>query len=125
MTGDISTFYSTASGTYNDNLPLVYLTPDKMAGPKDDKKPNQNKLLNKLREILKRQKVEFKTEDDRIDYKLNRLVKAIKLSPTANAFLINDYNNNLRAYSQNPSIFDYITIIIQMNSNNPEALPNH
>jgi len=74
---------------------------------------------------LKRQKVEFKTEDDRIDYKLNRLVKAIKLSPTANAFLINDYNNNLRAYSQNPSIFDYITIIIQMNSNNPEALPNH
>jgi hypothetical protein len=49
MAGDISTFYSTASGTYNENLPLVYLTPEKMVSPKDDKKPNQNKLLNKLR----------------------------------------------------------------------------
>lgn len=58
-----------------------------------------------------------------MDYKLGRLVKAIKLSPEADGYLTKDYNSNLSSYSQSPSIFDYITIIIQMNSNNPEALP--
>lgn len=61
---------------------------DKVTNPnKDDRKPNQDKLLNKLREILKREKREFKNLDEEIDGKLNRLVKAIKLSPEAEAFL--------------------------------------
>ncbi len=52
-----------------------------MVNPKDDKKPNQDKLLKKLRESLKREKRMFKDLDEEIDYKLNRLVVAIKLSP--------------------------------------------
>ncbi len=92
--------------------------PDKVSSPKDDKKPNQDKLLRKLREILKREKRQFKDDDEKVDYRLNRLVRAIKLSPEAEQFLVNDYNNNLSNYSRSPEIFDYITIIIQMNSNN-------
>lgn len=65
----------------------------------------------------------FKDKDEEVDYKLNRLVRAIKLSPEGEQFLVNDYNNNLSNYSRSPEIFDYITIIIQMNSSNSEALP--
>lgn len=49
MQGDISTFYVQATGEYDNSMPLVYLVADKMMNPKDDKKPNQNKLRNKLR----------------------------------------------------------------------------
>jgi hypothetical protein len=97
---------------------LVYSVPDKVNNPKDDKKPNQDKLLKKLREILKKEKRQFKDDDEEVDYKLNRLVRAIKLSPEAEEFLINEYNSNLSSYSRSPEIFDYITTIIQMNSNN-------
>lgn len=83
MNGDIGTFFVQASGEYNERLPLVYLVPDKVSNPKDDKKPNQDKLLKKLREILKREKRLFKDKDEEVDYKLNRLVRAIKLSPEA------------------------------------------
>lgn len=123
MNGDIGTFFVQATGEYNEKLPLVYNVPDKVSNPKDDKKPNQDKLLKKLREILKREKRQFKDADEEIDYKLNRLVRAIKLSPEAEAFLTNDYNNNLSNYSRAPAIFDYITIIIEMNSLNSDALP--
>ncbi len=44
---------------------------------------NKTKLVKKLREILKRQKRDFKTPDDEIYYKMNRIVTAIKLSPEA------------------------------------------
>ena len=81
MNGDITTFFVQATGEYNEILPLVYLVPDKVNNPKDDKKPNTDKLLKKLREILKREKRQFKDKDEEIDYKLNRLVRAIKLSP--------------------------------------------
>lgn len=37
--------------------------------------------------------------------------------------MTNDYNNNLSNYSRAPAIFDYITIIIEMNSSNSDALP--
>ena len=40
----------------NKILPLVYQIPDKQLGTKDDKQPNKKKLINKLREILKRKK---------------------------------------------------------------------
>jgi hypothetical protein len=123
MNGDIGTFFVQATGEYNEILPLVYRVPDKVNSPKDDKKPNQNKLLKKLREILRREKKMFKDEDEAVDYKLGRLVRAIKLSPEAEVYLINEYNNNLSSYSRSKSIFDYITIIIQMNSANSEALP--
>lgn len=73
--------------------------PDKITNPKDDRKPNQNKLLNKLREILKREKKQFKDQDEEIDYKLNRLVRAIKLSKEGEEFLSKEYNQNLSVYS--------------------------
>jgi len=49
MNGNIGTFFVQATGEYNEKLPLVYRVPDKINNPKDDKKPNQNKLLKKLR----------------------------------------------------------------------------
>ena len=64
MNGDIGTFFVQGTGEYNNILPLVYSVPDKVSNPKDDKKPNQNKLLKKLREILKREKRQFKNQDE-------------------------------------------------------------
>lgn len=49
MNGNIGTFYVQASPEIHDRKPLVYLVPDKINNSKDDKKPNQNKLLKKLR----------------------------------------------------------------------------
>lgn len=123
MRGDIDTFFVQATEDIHKNKPLVYLVPDKITNPKDDRKPNQNKLLNKLREILKREKKQFKDHDEEIDYKLNRLVRAIKLSKEGEEFLSKDYNQNLSVYSQSEEIYDYITIIIDMSTRNREALP--
>lgn len=94
--------------------------PDKIISPnKDDKPMNKTKLVKKLREILKRQKRDFKTIDEEIFYKMNSIVTAIKLSPEAEATLMQDYNKKLSPYSSQESIFSYITIIIDMNSSNP------
>lgn len=76
-------------------MPLVYQIPDKVIGVKEDKKVNQAKLVKKLREILKREKREFKTLDDEVAFKMKRLVTAIKLSPDASIMLLNDYNSKL------------------------------
>jgi hypothetical protein len=54
MQGEISTFYVQQSGEYNEKVPLVYLIPDKIVNPKDNKEPNLNKLMKKLKEILRR-----------------------------------------------------------------------
>ena len=64
MRGDIGSFFAQASDDIRGIKPLVYLVPDKITNPKDDKKPNQNKLLKKLREILKREKKQFKDKDE-------------------------------------------------------------
>lgn len=123
MKGEITVFYVQANGEYDEMKPLVYRIPSKVNNPKDDKKPNQNKLLKKLREILKREKKQFKNSDEEIDYKLNTLVTAIKLSPQADAFLTKEYNQNLKIYSQNEEILHFVTIIIDMIAKNPKALP--
>lgn len=103
---------------------MVYQLPDKITSPNKDEKPiNKVKLIKKLREILKRQKRDFKTPDEEVSYKMNRIVTAIKLSPEAEKILMSDYNKKLEPYSSQESIFNYITIIIDMNSRNPEALP--
>jgi hypothetical protein len=49
MKGEIQTFYIQGSEYYDQMKPLVYRIPDKITNPKDDKKPNQSKLLKKLR----------------------------------------------------------------------------
>ena len=54
MKGEITTFYVQSLPEIDQMKPLVYSIPNKVSNPKDDKKPNQNKLLKKLREILKR-----------------------------------------------------------------------
>ena len=72
---------------------------------------------------MKRQKREFKDDDEKVDYNLTRLVRATKLSPNAKAYLVADYNKNLSDFSGSEEIFGYITTIIRMNSLNPEALP--
>jgi len=36
-----------------------------------------------------------------------------------------DYNAKLEPYSSQESIFNYITVIIDMNSRNPDALPQN
>lgn len=74
----------------------MYQLPDKITSPnKDDKPINKVKLIKKLREILKREKRDFKTIDDEITYKMNRIVTAIKLSPEAETMLMSDYNKKL------------------------------
>lgn len=74
----------------------MYQLPDKITSPnKDDKPINKVKLIKKLREILKREKRDFKTIDDEIAYKMNRIVTAIKLSPEAETMLMSDYNKKL------------------------------
>lgn len=96
MQGEISTFYVQATGEYDRILPLVYQLPDKITSSNKDEKPiNKNKLIRKLREILKRQKRDFKSPDDEIAYKMNRIVTAIKLSPEAETILMSDYNKKL------------------------------
>lgn len=87
MRGDIGTFFVTEDEAINNIKPLVYQVPNKISNPKDEKKPNQNKLYKKLREILKRQKQQFKNEDERVDYSLSRLVRAIKLSKNSDELL--------------------------------------
>lgn len=64
MNGNIGTFFIQTTGHYNEKYPLVYRVPDKISNPKDDKKPNQSKLLKKLRQILKKEKREFKNRDE-------------------------------------------------------------
>jgi len=79
---------------------LVYQLPDKITSNNKDEKPiNKTKLIRKLREILKRQKREFKTPDESIEYKMTRIVTAIKLSPLAEVTLMKDYNKKLEPYS--------------------------
>ena len=56
MQGEISSFYVQGSGEYDKIIPLVYLLPDKVSGSRDDRPLEKNKLLNKLKEILKRKK---------------------------------------------------------------------
>lgn len=49
MKGEIQTFYVQGNSVIDELKPLVYRIPDKITNPKDDKKPNQSKLLKKLR----------------------------------------------------------------------------
>ena len=50
MKGEIGTFYVQGlTEEINRDHPLVYKVPDKISNPKEDKKPNQSKLLKKLR----------------------------------------------------------------------------
>ena len=61
MAGAIDPFYTQyQKEKYQNNEPLVFGMAEKISNSKDDKKPNTNKLLNKLREILRREKKPFK-----------------------------------------------------------------
>lgn len=56
---------------------------------------------------------------------MESIVTAIKLSPEAETIIMKDYNQKLDKFSSEDNIFKYITIIIDMNSVNPEALPQN
>lgn len=60
MRGDIGTFFVQEDPAINNIKPLVYQVPNKISNPKEERRPNQNKLYKKLREILKRQKQQYK-----------------------------------------------------------------
>jgi len=49
MKGEIQSFYVQGNAAYDEMKPLVYIIPDKITNPKDDKKQNTSKLLKKLR----------------------------------------------------------------------------
>lgn len=120
MRGDIGTYFSTGDPLIHDLKPLVYQTPNKISNPKEEKIPNKNKLLNKLREILRRERKQYKNKDEEVDAKLSRLVRAIKLSEKGKELLSIEYNDKLNKSTQGDpsSIFQYITTIIEMNSQN-------
>ena len=52
------------------------------------------RILQKQRRPRKKQ---FKTEDEAVDFKLGRLVRAIKLSQEGEKLLSQDYNQKLKA----------------------------
>ena len=93
MRGDIGTFFVQEDPAIDNIKPLVYQVANKMSNPKDDRAPNRNKLLNRLRQMMRKKKTtQFKTEDERVDHKLGRLVRAIKLSQEGEKLLSQDYN---------------------------------
>lgn len=96
--------------------------PAKISSSKEEKKSDNNKLRAKLREILTRKKRPFSNLDEEVGYKMSRLIRTIKHSTQADNLLTADYNGRLAVYSSNDQIFDYITVIIAMNTSNPSAL---
>lgn len=84
MRGDIGTFFVQDTPDIRNIKPLVYSIPNKISNPREEKVPNKKKLLERLRQILRRPRTKkFKTEDEAVDNKLGRLVRAIKLSQAA------------------------------------------
>lgn len=53
---------------------------------KEDKAADKEKLKEKLRMILKREKRDFYTEDERVTYFMNKLINSIKLSTNVTEF---------------------------------------
>ena len=56
---------------------------------------------------------------------MNKLINSLKLSTNVNEFFFEEFKQKVATYSGNENIYDYLTTIIEMNSNNPEALPTH
>ena len=78
-----------------------------------------------MREILKREKRDFYTEDERVTYFMNKLVNSLKLSPHVTEFFFTEFKEKVTTYTSKDSIYNYLATIIDMNSDNPEALPTH
>ena len=49
MRGDIGSFFAQGNPDCLKLKPLVYGVPNKVGNPRDDKQPNKNKLLKRLR----------------------------------------------------------------------------
>lgn len=69
--------------------------------------------------ILKREKRDFYTEDERVTYFMNKLINSIKLSTNVTEFFFTEFKGKVTTYTGNENIYNYLTTIIDMNSNNP------
>lgn len=56
---------------------------------------------------------------------MNKLINSLKLSTNVNEFFFAEFKQKVTTYTGNEKIYDYLTTIIEMNSNNPQALPTH
>ena len=59
-----------------------------------------------------------------ISYKMDKLVSAIKLEGSVHGYFLTDYREKLSQSSEGgeETMFEYISVIIQMNSEDPTAL---
>lgn len=56
---------------------------------------------------------------------MNKLINSLKLSSNVTEYFFTEFKRKVSNYTAGENIYDYLTSIIQMNSNNPEALPTH
>ncbi len=56
---------------------------------------------------------------------MNKLINSLKLSNGVNEVFFNEFKEKVTNYTSKDHIYSYLTTIIDMNSNNPEALPTH
>jgi hypothetical protein len=56
---------------------------------------------------------------------MSKLINSLKLSKGVNEFFFNEFKEKVTNYTSKEHIYSYLTTIIDMNSNNPEALPTH
>ena len=75
-----------------------------------------------LRAIFRREKRDFENEDEHIEYNLTQLVSSLKLSPTAQQYLYQEYLEKVSTYYERDDRFDYISKIIELNEKDSSAL---
>lgn len=56
---------------------------------------------------------------------MNKLINSLKLSKSVTEFFFTEFKSKITNYTAKDHIYSYLTTIIEMNSNNPEALPTH
>ena len=50
---------------------------------------------------------------------MNQLINSLKLPTNVNEFFFAEFKQKVTTYTGNEKIYDYLTTIIEMNSNNP------
>lgn len=50
---------------------------------------------------------------------MNKLINSLKLSTNVSEYFFDEFKQKVTQYTGNENIYNYLTTIIQMNSNNP------
>lgn len=114
MEGNIGNFFENKSGAINESLPLTFLIDPAIVQKEVQvvKQRDENKLKDVLRTIFRREKRDFKNEDERLSYNLQQLISSIKLSPEAQRFTFGEYLQKVDTYYNRGDKFEYTHRII-------------